>query len=326
VKARDLLLAALLLVLLGLAAADALRDGGGSDTSASLAPTTTEAGRAEIPSRFPRVPARGRLVFLDDVGCRLHEVQVSTGEALEVPPLETGCELWSAAHGERIAYALPGEPAPLQPFRFLDLSFPLRPLGGFATSAGVLLSQDGLTGAWCEGPDRGFVLELGDEEPDELDACPAAFTPDGALAFIVPRGLRVGDRLVVRTRDLLVGALWGSDGSLLLRYRNRVERLVGGRVRDRVRLPARVRDRPATFAPNTCGAIFPGREGELVGFDICGGGGMVGSAQALAAAWSPDSDWIALAQEDGILIGRIGGSEQATTHWPVRARALAWLG
>jgi len=325
VKARDLLIAALLLVLIGLAAADALRDGGQSDSSRSTAQTNTETGPAEIPSRFPRVPARGRLVFLDDDGCRMHEVQVSTGEALELPPLETGCELWTAPHGERIAYALPAPRAALQPFRFLDLSFPLRRLGAFATSTGVLLSQDGLTGAWCEGP-RGFVVELGDETPDELDACPAAFTPAGALAFITPRGLRVGDRLIARTRDPLVGAVWGSDGSLLLRYRKRVERLVGGRVRDRARLPAHIRDRPATFAPDTCAAIFTGGEGELVGFDICSGAGQLGSSRASAAAWSPDGEWIALAEDDGIVFGRIGGSSQAATRWPVRARALAWLG
>ena len=83
-KARDLLLAALLLLLVGVAVADALRGGGGSTESAGPPETTTGRNPVEIPERFPRTPAPGRLVFLDDDGCRMHEVQVSTGEALEL--------------------------------------------------------------------------------------------------------------------------------------------------------------------------------------------------------------------------------------------------
>ena len=324
-KARDLLLAALLLLLVGVAVADALR-GGGSTPTARPPDTTTDRNPVEIPERFPRTPAPGRLVFLDENRCGMHEVQVSTGEALELPLLETGCELWQAAHGERIAYALPGPFARLRSFRFMDLNFPLRQLGSYSTDRDVLFSQDGLDAAWCESDDRAFRIELGDEPPTPLDACPAAFDPAGELAYITPAGVRVGYELVVRTRDPLVAVFWGKDGSLGLRYRGRIERVVNGRVRDRVRIPAEVRDRPATFSWDTCGAIFPSGSSDYVGLDICGGQGIVGRARASAAVWSPDSRWVALATETGIEILPVEGPPEEATVWPVQARALAWLG
>jgi hypothetical protein len=324
VKARDLLLAALLLLLVGVAVADALR-GGGSTPAARPPDTTTGRNSVEIPERFPRTPAPGRLVFLDDDGCRMHEVQVSTGEALELPKLETGCELWHAAHGERIAYALPGPFARLRSFRFMDLNFPLRQLRSYSTDRDVLFSQDGLDAAWCESDDRAFRIELGDEQPTRLHSCPAAFDPAGELAYITPQGLRVRDTLVVRTRDPLVGAVWGSDDSLALIYRDRIERLVSGRVTDRRRIPAPARDRPATLAPNNCIALFPARAGTLVTLDICGDFGF-DTTPGTAGAFSPDSSWIAVARETDVIIVLIGGSLDAATSWPVRARALAWLG
>jgi hypothetical protein len=328
VRARDLLLAALLLALGGLAVVDALRDAGPSAPApravASTAQTTTE----EIPERFPRVPARGRLLFLDENGCRIHEVQVSTGEALSVPPLETGCEVWSAAHGERIAYALPAPFARLRPFRFFDLTNPLRDLGAFETVEDVLFAPDGLTGAWCESDEAGFVLELGDAEPRRLPRCPAAFTPEGELAYLEPEGVRAGGRLVVRTRRPATRVHWGTGGSLVLLYRNRIERYEGDRLAKRMRLPAPARDRPPTFSPDTCIAVFPAAGSlDLLVLDLCGPGGELGRVPARAVAFSPDGAWGALATDSGIQLFPLqGGDDGQTTLWPVRANALAWLG
>ena len=324
-KARDLVITALLLLLAGVALADALRGGGGETQTARPPDTTTDRNPVEIPERFPRTPAPGRLVFLDENGCRMHEVQVSTGEALELPLLETGCELWHAAHGERIAYALPGPFAQLRSFRFMDLNFPLRQLGSYSTDRDVLFSQDGLEAAWCESDERAFRIELGDEQPTRLDACPAAFDPSDELAYITPEGLRVGGRLVVRTRTPLVGVFWGRDRSLALRYRGRIERMVDGRVRGRVAIPRIVRDRPASFSPDTCVAVLPAESGLIVALDVCRGR-EIGRVPARAVAFSPDSRWVALATEVEIQIFRADGSDSATTHWPVRANALAWLG
>ena len=324
-KPRDLLLAALLLLLVGVAVADALR-GGGSTPTARPPDTTTDRNPVEIPERFPRTPAPGRLVFLDDNGCRMHEVQVSTGEALELPQLETGCELWHAAHGERIAYTLPAPFSQLRSFRFMDLNFPLRQLGSYSTDRDVLFTQDGLDAAWCESDDRAFRITLGDERPERLDACPAAFDPSGELAYITPAGLRVRGELVVRTRDPLVGAVWGSDDSLALIYRDRIERLVDGRVTDRRRIPPPARDRPATLAPDNCVALFQAGPETLVSLDICGDFGFDSTPGLTASAFSPDSDWTALARENDVVIVLLDGSLDAATSWPVRARALAWLG
>jgi hypothetical protein len=326
VKARDLLLAALLLLLGGLAAADALRGDGSSEPSPRVAATTPETTTAEIPDRFPRVPARGRLLFLDENGCRLHEVQVSTGEALSVPPLETGCEVWSAAHGERIAYSLPAPFARLRPFRFFDLTNPLRDLGSFETTDDVLLSQDGLQAAWCESDEAGFLLELGDEEPTRLPHCPATFTPEGEPAYLEPRGVRVGGRLVVRTPRPASRAHWGTDGSLALVYADRVERVVNGLVRNRVRLPRSARDRPPTFSADTCEALFESGSSDILALDVCGDEGVFGQAPGRAAAWSPDGEWVALATDTGILIFPIHGGTDDATLWPVRATNVAWLG
>jgi hypothetical protein len=325
VKARDLAITALVLLLVGVAVADALRGGGGETPTGRPQETTTGRNPVEIPERFPRTPAPGRLVFLDENGCRLHEVQVSTGEALEVPPLETGCEVWQAAHGERIAYSLPGPFQQLRSFRFLDLNFPLRRLGSYSTDRDVLLSQDGLEGAWCEGDERGFRIVLGDEQPEQLDTCPAAFAPSGELAYITPEGVRVGDRLAVRTRDPLVAVFWGRDGSLALRYRDRIERRVDGRVRGRVAIPRSVRDRPAMFSPDTCAAVLPYGSSDILALDVCAGR-EIGRVPARAVAFSPDSRWVALATEVEIQIFRPGSSDRGPTHWPVRANALAWLG
>jgi hypothetical protein len=325
VKARDLVITALLLLLAGVALADALRGGGGETQTARPPDTTTDRNPVEIPERFPRTSAPGRLVFLDENGCRLHEVQVSTGEALVLPPLETGCEVWQAAHGERIAYSLPGPFAQLRSFQFIDLNFPLRRLGTYSTDRDVLLSQDGLDAAWCESDERAFRLTLGDEEPTRLYACPAAFDPSGELAFITPEGLHVGGRLVVRTRDPLIAVFWGSDGSLALRYRGRIERMVDGRVRRRVGIPRIVRDRPASFSPDACVAVLPAESGLIVALDVCRGL-EIGRVPARAVAFSPDSRWVALATEVEIQIFRADGSDSAITHWPVGANALAWLG
>ena len=325
-KARNLVITALVALLAGVAIADSLRGGGEETPTARPPETTTDRTPVEIPDRFPQTPAPGRLVFLDDNGCRMHEVQVSTGEALELPQLETGCEIWHAAHGERIAYSLPAPFSQLRSFRFMDLNFPLRPLGSYSTDRDVLFSQDGLDAAWCESDERAFRLTLGDEQPEQLDACPAAFDPSGELAYITPEGLRVRDELVVRTRDPLVRAVWGSDDSLALIYRDRIERLVDGRVTDRRRIPAPARDRSATLAPDNCVAHFQAKADTLVDLDICGDFGSSSTPGITASAFSPDSGWVALARESDVIIALIGGSLDAATSWPVRARALAWLG
>ncbi len=119
----------------------------------------------------------------------------------------------------------------------------------------------------------------------------------------------------MRTRDPLVAVFWGKDGSLALRYRGRIERVVDGRVRDRARIPASVRDRPGhVLLGHLRRRSSPPASSDHVGLDICGGQGIVGRARASAAVWSPDSRWVALATETGIQILPVEGPPEEATR------------
>jgi hypothetical protein len=324
-RLRDALIVAAVLVLAGVAVADALRgDGDGSepvpDTASEPARTETDPFRER-----PGVPATGSLVVLDTAGCALRQIVVSSGQELPLPPLETGCELWAAPRGGLVAYALEGPYGDFKPFRIVDLSHPDEPLGTYQAFTGVTWSADGQRVFWCHDPDSGFELAPRERTPEPrlLPGCPVAYAPGGRPAYAEGDRLVVDGATVLQASDAIVSAEWGRDDSLaLLLAGGRLERIVDGEIVGR--LLGAPTDRRPVLAPDSCAAAFASDAGRIELWNLCGAPTAGGTVEGTAAGWSPDGTWLAVAEDDEIVFYHQEGMLDAV-RWPVGARALAWV-
>jgi len=273
----------------------------------------------------------GALAYTDRAGddCRLLAYDVASGISVELPPIKTNCQLWAPLKTSRIAYSTrtrPNESA--TSFRFLDLTHPLRPLGGrFQTSPNtvradtVIWKSDGQRAAWCD-YSHGRDYDIG-TAVHELPRCPIAYTPSGRPAYSDGYNLIVGRRVVYRGdpyRGYLLDAHWGEDGSLAVALGfGSVDRIApDGTTTTAVDAPFDL-----NFSPDNCAAFWA--EGSVVHvLDLgCFDAGDI-EFTGSAATWSPDGRWIAVAQEKQILFQQlIGGAESGT--WPVQAAGLGWL-
>jgi WD40-like Beta Propeller Repeat len=194
----DLAIVAALVALGAVALTDALRDPddgrGGTSGQAATAATTEEREASattteepqdgqtpttsttdEVEASAPRLPggaASGLLAFTAPGACELRAIDLRSGRMLELPRVETSCELYAPRVGTRIAYrTLDYEGGARRPFSILDLE---NPRASFGTYVGnwIAWSPDGSTLAWCDHTLRsGFELARG-QRPKRVDQCP----------------------------------------------------------------------------------------------------------------------------------------------------------
>jgi hypothetical protein len=353
VSPRDLAIVAAVVALAGFAAADALRDGGQPSPRGRVTEPTVASGETaattdeERRETFPDVPTGGSLAFTSGDDCRLRDASVSTGLEFPLPRIETNCDVWAPPVGNRLAYGLLRSYGETFPIRFLDLGRPLADLGTFEAFSDVVWSADGMRAAWCDTARTGFDYEV-DHERRKLPFCPLAYTPAGGLAHTSDREVLVDGQTVLAAPGHIDQVAWGRDGSLaLLLGATRIERLVNGRRAQEVRLPRPVTAGSVVFSPDNCAALVREQERiRLVDVGCFRGRGAFTnispdnclsrrriprcerypaprSFPGLAAAWSPDGEWIAVAELDSITFHRVVGRYDSV-RWDASANGLAW--
>lgn len=356
-RARDLAIVAALVALGAAALTDALRnrttdeaqDGRAAtatttDEREASATTAEEAQDGQTPTtttdedeawRLPSGAASGLLAFTAPSGCELRAIDIRSGRMLDLPRLETSCELYAPRVGSRVAYStLHYEGGPMRSFSVLDLAHPRASFGDYE-GHWIAWSPDGSTLAWCDTLRSGFEL-VGRQRPKRVDQCPSgpsAYDPSGALASVNDRQeIVVGGRPLLRARRPVWHFAWGVDGSLaVLVEGGRVDRYEGGRLVGTASVPI-VPDRPITFlgdlpadlAPDNCAALSV--SGDVVRLvDLgCFQGPAPQTFRGVYADWSPDGKWIVVAEPDAVAFHRVVGGE-ASVRWDVAAGQLAWL-
>jgi hypothetical protein len=353
-RARDLAIAAALVALGAVALTDALRDGttteegreGRAATAATTdereasattleepqdgqtPTTTTDEGEASAP-RLPGGAASGLIAFTAPGGCELRAVDLRSGRMLELPRLETSCELYAPRVGSRVAYSTADDEGfSLRRFSILDLENP-RASSGDYLGYPPAWSPDGTALAWCDSR-SGFELSRS-QRPKRIDQCPSAYDPSGVLASVNDRQqIVVGGRPLLRARRPVWQLAWGSDGSLAVLVEGcRVDRYEGGRLVDAARVPRSTPHCPlfaisSQLAPDNCAALSV--SGDVVRLtDLgCFQGQAPRTFQGAYADWSPNGKWIAVAEPDAVVFHRVVGRE-ASVRWNVVAGQLAWL-
>lgn len=326
-RARDLGILGAVLVLGGFALADSLRGGPPHES----APPTTPTGTVPAPeigvTLMPIRNTAGALLFTDLTAgdCRLRGYVVPSGQAVQIPPTTTNCQVWTPLRTSRIAYGLPTNPSEASTwFTFLDLSHPLRPLGGrFESSTHtVVWADDGQRAGWCDAGGKGLDYDL-DGAVEPVPGCPVAYDPADRPAYTKDLRLFVGARPVYSGPGSVHDAHWGDEGSLaLLLDRNRITRIAPDGSRETRPLEAAAQSRRLTFSHDNC-AAFWGDGAEIHVLDLgCFRAGDL-TFEGATAAWSPDGRWIAVAQATRIVFQQLLGGD-ASGSWPVRAGGVAW--
>lgn len=330
-RGRDLLILAAVILLTGFAVADAIRgDGsprGQPQGETGRSPTETidlnpapELGREQ----FDPVPgAPGSLVLTEAGDCPVREFQVSSGDELPNTVPRSTCELWAAPVTAKVAVGIAPARGDAVPFRFVDLQHGRRSLGTSTALFGFLTwSPDGQRAAWCNTRRVGIDLELGGAKR-RLAQCPAAYTPDGEVAFANGHRVVAGGRTLLRASGTITFVRFGADGSAAVGVGgHRVDRYVNGRRVGSAALAGPLEGRLPTFSPDNCAALV--RSGNLLrpldlGCSRLGDRAFPG----WAAAWSPDGRFLAAADQ-GVLRFYDLEDGREVASWPLTALVLAW--
>lgn len=331
-KGRDLAIVVAVVLLGGFALADALRS-----RAEDARETTTETNRtdrngpepqADAPVNWPSGRLRGTLVFTDADDCRVRVIGLAGGRERPVGLVAGMCDLWAAPVGQRIASRTAGNTTGEGPgwFEIVDLAHTNRELGEFKGLIGeVLWSPDAQRVAWCDHSGFGLELEVGDTRPRRLPRCPLAYDSDGRLAFAVGKRLLAEDgRVLLKERDPITQAHWGTDESLLVV-------LAGGTVR-RYGADGAIdslfdvfTDRGVVPSPGNCAVLYEAEPARIALEDVGCAGLSSRVFTAFDAAWSPDGRWVAVANPDRIEFHEVITGDE-TLVWPARARELYWRG
>ena len=317
----------------------------GSDGRATTAATTdggtpAAATTDEVEPSVPRLPggaASGLLAFTAAGACELRAIDLRSGRMLQLPRLETSCELNAPRVGTRVAYStLDDEGLALRRFSILDLENPRASFGDYLGYFWIAWGPDGSTLAWCDTFRSGFEL-AGGQRPKRLHQCPQEYDPSGVLASVNDRQeIVVGGRPLLKARRPVWQFAWGIDGSLAVLVEGcRVDRYEGGRLVGAARVPRStpyfgrldcpLGDISSDLAPDNCAALTVGG-GYVRLVDLgCFQGGAPRNFKGVYADWSPDGKWIAVAEADAVVFHRVVGPE-ASVRWDVAAGQLAWLG
>ncbi|HSK14620.1 MAG TPA: hypothetical protein VK915_00480 [Gaiellaceae bacterium] len=332
-KGRDLLILAGVLLLGGFALADALRDGGAGEAEPKPE-TATETGVQPLPTttgpelghaRFPAIPgAGGKLVIVEAGSCAVREFDALTGLELRNVVSRSTCELWAAPVTAKVAVGIGPARGDAVPFRFVDLARPGRNLGNSEAAFGFLAwSEDGQRAAWCNRRRVGIDYELG-EGRRQLEGCPAAYTPDGEVAFAVEDRLTAGGRTLVRASGRIVGAHFGEDGSVAVVVEGRrIERYVNGRETDGLDLRGELEGRIPAYAPDNCAALFRTGDEEVALVPLGCSPLAVRSFRGTAGAWSPNGRWVAVTAPNEVAFHPADGNGEPV-RWPLGAVGVAW--
>ena len=336
-RPRDFIVVCAIVLIAGFAAADAIR-GRVTESETPKPPTTpvqTSSTRppgpqpqAEAPPGWPVGALEGSLVFTNAEDCRLRVVGLAGGRERPLARFSSDCDLWAPPVGERIAYGLgPASADGFTPFKLADLSRPNADLGGYRALFGVVLwSPDGQRVAWCGRRRTGFDLEIGGAAR-RLPRCPAAYTSDSRITYAVDNELMVEGDVALRASGGITYVHYGTEGSVALVIDGRrIERWEGDKRTGTLLIPPGLQGRTPVLAPDNCGAVFP--PGEEIGtMRLYSLGCLVGdrgrSFEGRDAAWSPNGEWLAIAEQDSIVFARIAGP-QPEVRWPAHAIDLAW--
>ena len=333
---RDAIIVAAVVLIGGFAAADAIR---GRAEQSEVTPTTSAVQttptrlpgprpQPEAPPGWPTGLLQGSLVFTDADDCRVRAIGLAGGTERPLSRFAGDCQLWAAPVTNRVAYGLgPTTADGFSPFRIADLNQPNHELGGYRALFGVVLwSPDAQRIAWCGRRRVGFDLEVGGPVR-RLPTCPVAYTADGAVAYAIGNRLVVEGRTVLRASGGITYVHYGTDGSLAIVIDGRfLERWEGGSLMGRAHLPASIEGRTPILRSDNCAALFAPLEDfgqiDLLGFP-CFPGEQRAAFFGTDAAWSPDGQWIAVAERETIAFHRVVGGER-TVRWPAAAAELAW--
>ncbi len=314
----------------GLAIADSLR--GCNDSDRSVAPTTTQAattdtnpadgGPLDTPEGWPTGVLDGVLTFVDSDSCRLRRIGLSPGRERPIEPFQTDCAgLWAPKVGARVAFM----PRILdaRSIRLADLGQSDRDYGvyPFLDGSDAIWSFDAQRAAWCDEREAGIErVILG--EARNLSFCPMAYTPEGELAHVRGNRLVVGTRTLVNASGPIAFAQFGTDGSAVVRVERSLERYGVHEVPLSVRLPGRWVGAEPIVSPDACLAAVPVDDGISV-ISLCSSAPRI-EFEGSAATWSPDGQWLAIAEPDAIVFHRLVGGPDQALRWPATATQLAW--
>ncbi len=130
-----------------------------------------------------------------------------------------------------------------------------------------------------------------------------------------------GTRTVLTASGPIAFAQFGADGSAVVRVERTLERYAGDAPPVSVRLPGFWVGADPIVSPDTCLAAVPLDDGISV-LSLCSSDPRI-EFDGFAATWSPDGQWLAIAEPDAIVFHRLVGPEQ-TLRWPAHAAQLAW--
>jgi WD40-like Beta Propeller Repeat len=336
-RPRDLIVVGAVVLVAGFAVADALR--GKAEESEATAPTTkVQTGPTRLPGPQPQPDAPagwptgtldGALVFTNADDCRIRVVRLAGGREQPLARFSGSCDLWAAPTGQRVAYGLgPSSLDGFVPFKLADLAMPRQELGGYRALFGVVLwSQDGQRVAWCGRRRVGFDLEIGGPAR-RLPTCPAAYTPDGRIAYAVGNELLVEGEVVHRADGGITYVHYGTDGSLgLVIDGKRVERWEDDSLAESLAIPRSLQGGTPGLRFDNCAAFFRENQPPVGGIRLldlgCFGDDAPRFFQGTDAAWSPDGRWLAVAEPDAIVLHEVVSGNRVA-RWPAQASALAW--
>jgi hypothetical protein len=327
-RSSTILLVTGLVAIAGFALADALR-GENHDTPA-VAESESTTTRPEAPPFEGTLPPdllSGRLVFTDE-NCDLGVVDLARAVVVRVRDVDTNCALSAPVRSRRIAYGFGPLGRETLSYRVTDFSRPEQNQGLLrAQPASIVWSHDGERVAWCSRGERGLELEIGGRERP-LAHCPVGYTRDDHPVYATDRRLLAESHaLVPPLPGQVTAASIAADGSvavvldgkrvLLLKFEELVE----------TRIPSRVRDVVPAFSPDNCGAIFltppRGQPPRVFLIDLGCLGGHERDLSGRRAAWSPDGQWFAVAEERTIAFYPVDAS-RPVLRLPGTANQLVW--
>jgi WD40-like Beta Propeller Repeat len=334
-RPRDFIIVAAVVLIGGFAAADTLRGRGDREETSSPETTAVQTGPTRLPGPAPQPDPpegwpvgalEGSLVFTNAEDCRLRVIGLAGGRERPLARFSSDCDLWAPPVGERIAYGLgPASADGFTPFKLADLSRPNADLGGFRALFGVVLwSPDGQRVAWCGRRRTGYDLEVSGPVR-RLPTCPVTYTPSGEIAYAVGNRLSTDTRTLARVDGGITFATFAGRRLIVVVDGKEIQIFEGGVPKWAADLPPALQGRTPIVSPDGCSAAFRPFDapGDVQVRDL----GCTGRApQAFFgsdAAWSPDGEWLAVAERQTIAFHHLARVDE-TIRWPAAAASLAW--
>lgn len=302
----------------------------------------------------------GKLVVLTGDGCRVRVVDFA-GPTIGPEGPRTGCGLWLSPDGAQAAVSLPREPGTPGPFAriaLVQLGDPPE-LGrelGLGTGE-VAWSPDGTQVALCGTRGRTVLYVAAGGTPRDVVGCGPRFTPGGSLLTSPTQAFghrlfRDGD-IELDDHDLVQGFNGSPFGELdVLGYDEAEDGVLAvsavrqeplgtkavlelwqdGRMAASVKLPDRVGTSSRRlgeylrFSPNgdVLAIGFSAARDSMIYVDLRLRRSSLELSDQRGFAWSPDSQWLAVATKDEVVIYGVNSSE-VVYRLPLAVAALGWV-